>query len=206
MSTIADDQPVRERPRPSLEILEVEPREVAAWLTSSEAVLVDVREPDEHAHERIEGAASMPLSSFNPERLDAVTSRGARIVFHCKGGKRSAEAARLTIAAGSARQVASLKGGIDAWKAAGLPTRRDRRAPALSVMRQVQLTVGLGVLVGSALAWFVDARFIALPAFLGAGLAFAGATGTCALASVLAAMPWNRVPATTPGAACCEPR
>jgi rhodanese-related sulfurtransferase len=206
MPTTAADQPVREQSRQPLGVREVEPREVAAWLASGEAVLVDVRETDEHAREHIEGAMSMPLSSFDPQSLDALSRRGARIVFQCKGGKRSAEATRLTLVAGPSCDAASLKGGLDAWKAAGLPTRRDRRAPALSVMRQVQLTVGLGVLAGSALAWFVDPRFVAVPAFFGAGLAFAGATGTCALASVLAAMPWNRVPAPDRAQTCCQPR
>jgi hypothetical protein len=34
--------------------------------------------------------------------------------------------------------------------------------------------------------------FLIMPAFFGAGLLFAGISGTCGLASVLSAMPWNR--------------
>jgi len=56
----------------------------------------------------------------------------------------------------------------------------------------VQMVIGLSVLAGSALTWFVDPRFIAVPAFFGAGLTFAGASGTCALASLLGMMPWNK--------------
>ena len=44
----------------------------------------------------------------------------------------------------------------------------------------------LGLLVGSA------AGFFALAAFVGAGLTFAGATGFCGMARLLAHMPWNR--------------
>lgn len=68
-------------------------------------------------------------------------------------------------------------------------------------MRQVQLVIGLCVLAGSALAWFVDPRFVAIPAFFGAGLTFAGASGTCALATLIGWMPWNKAPA---GAGSCN--
>jgi hypothetical protein len=59
-------------------------------------------------------------------------------------------------------------------------------------MRQVQMTIGVLALTGSALAWFVHPAFVGIPAFLGAGLIFAGASGTCALATVMSAMPWNK--------------
>jgi CHASE2 domain-containing sensor protein len=67
-------------------------------------------------------------------------------------------------------------------------------------MRQVQLVIGLCVLAGSALAWFVDPRLVAIPAFFGAGLTFAGASGTCALATMIGWMPWNK--AAKSGASC----
>ena len=46
---------------------------------------------------------------------------------------------------------------------------------------------------------------LALAALFGAGLTFAGATGTCGLALVLMRMPWNAAPAPSiegPGAVC----
>jgi CHASE2 domain-containing sensor protein len=83
--------------------------------------------------------------------------------------------------------------------------RLDTRVSGWSVMRQVQLTIGACVLAGSALAWFVDPRFVAVPAFFGAGLCFAGLTGTCGLAAVIGWMPWNRVrdkPGSCAGGSC----
>ena len=35
--------------------------------------------------------------------------------------------------------------------------------------------------------------FLAIPAFIGSGLVFAGASGWCGMAKLLARMPWNRV-------------
>ncbi len=56
---------------------------------------------------------------------------------------------------------------------------RDRRAGGL-------------VLLGAVLALTIHLYFAAIPAFVGAGLVFAGVTDTCGMAAVLAKMPWNR--------------
>lgn len=170
-------------------VAEVSPREAAEWVRSGEAVLIDVREADEHARERIAGSVLRPLSGFDGARA-AAEAGSHRLVLHCKSGRRSAEAARLAAAAGACAY--SLAGGIEAWKREGLPVEVDTRVSRISVMRQVQLVVGTGVLIGSALAWFAHPGFIVIPAFFGAGLLVAGATGTCGLAALLELMPWNR--------------
>lgn len=167
------------------------PRQVHEWLASGEAVLVDVREPDEHARERIEGATLLPLSQFDPHRAATLSKPGQRIVLHCRSGRRSEDAAKLAAGAvGTA--VVSMSGGIEAWKRDGLAVTVDRAVSRVSVMRQVQMVIGAGVLAGSALAWLVHPGFLVIPAFFGAGLVFAGATGTCGLAAVLSVMPWNK--------------
>lgn len=141
------------------------------------ATLVDIREPDEHARERIPGAVNAPLS-----QLRALPQSAGGFVFHCRSGMRTqANAARLTAAAGGA-ECYVFAGGIEAWRGAGLPTATDRPRP-IEVMRQVQLIAGVLVLVGVILG---------LSAFAGAGLTIAGATGWCGLANLLRLMPWNR--------------
>lgn len=172
---------------------EIGPIDVWRGLQTGELVVVDVREPDEHARERIDGAKLLPLSRFDPELAASWVTAGQNLVLHCRGGRRSAEACRL-VPAMSCRgaAVASLAGGIDAWKAAGLPVIINDRVARVSVMRQVQLAVGVSVLAGSVVAWLVHPVGLAVPMFFGAGLIFAGATGTCALAGILARMPWNR--------------
>ncbi|MDX2131281.1 MAG: rhodanese-like domain-containing protein [Planctomycetota bacterium] len=172
---------------------QAEPREVRRWLQSGECVLLDVREADEHARERIAGAKLLPLSKFDPAHAASMVRAGQKLVVHCRSGRRSADACRLAASlAASGVQVVNMTGGIEAWKKDALPVEVDSRVSGISVMRQVQLVIGVGVLGGSALAWFVDPRFVALPAFFGAGLTFAGATGTCALATLIGKMPWNR--------------
>ncbi|MBX3356318.1 MAG: rhodanese family protein [Phycisphaeraceae bacterium] len=181
--------------------MEATPRQVREWLQSGEAILVDVREPDEHARERIAGARLTPLSRFDPGQLAALAAGGQRIVIHCRSGRRSQDACRLAtplIERGAA--IVNMTGGIEAWKKESLPVEGGSGSSMISVMRQVQLVIGVCVLSGSALAWLIDPRFMVIPAFFGAGLIFAGASGTCALATVVGWMPWNRI---TPRPASC---
>lgn len=180
--------------------LEVSPDQVHQWLQAGEAVLVDVREPDEYARERIPGSHHVPLSRFDPAPALGFAKAGQRVVLHCRGGRRSTDACRLA-GAGGAIGFYTMTGGIEAWKAAGLAVITDRTKLRLSTMRQVQLVIGIGVLIGSALTWFVDPGFVVVPAFFGAGLTFAGASGTCALATLIGMLPWN---ASASGSSTCS--
>jgi rhodanese-related sulfurtransferase len=89
-------------------------------LDEESLVLIDVREPHEHAREHIESARLVPLSRFQAEDFGAVHDKVA--VFHCQSGGRTGANARLLMSKGFG-DVYHLKGGITAWKAAGLPTR-----------------------------------------------------------------------------------
>jgi rhodanese-related sulfurtransferase len=157
-------------------------------LDAGDAMLIDIRETDEHAREHILGARLAPLSSIDAHDFDRDHVKAA--VFHCKSGMRTqANAARLL--SRGFREAYFLEGGIEAWKAAGYAVHANAKAP-LEIMRQVQIAAGSLVLIGVALGWFVNPLFLALPAFVGAGLTFAGATGRCGMAMALKAMPWNR--------------
>jgi rhodanese-related sulfurtransferase len=157
-------------------------------LDSGDAVLIDIRESDEHAREHIVGARLAPLSAIDTHDFDRDHSKAA--IFQCKSGMRTQANAAKLLARGF-REAYYLEGGIDAWKQAGLPVHTNRKAP-LEIMRQVQIAAGLLILTGVALGWLVNTAFYALSAFVGAGLTFAGATGWCGMAMLLKTMPWNR--------------
>jgi len=57
----------------------------------------------------------------------------------------------------------------------------------------VRIAAGALVLLGVLLGAFVHAGFLALSAFVGAGLVFAGVTDWCGMGLLLAKMPWNQV-------------
>ena len=170
----------------------VGPTEASEALRSGRARLIDVREVDEHRHERIEGSMLLPMSRWSADEVPRLAQRGtdAIVIVHCRSGKRSASAVRDLLSRGD-DQVFSLAGGIEGWKAAGLSVVRGTSAP-IPVMRQVQVTVGVLLLASVLLTVFVSPWFIAVPAVLGTGLTFAGATGWCGMAMMLGAMPWNR--------------
>lgn len=156
----------------------------ARRLIDAGATLVDIREADEHAREQIPGAINVPMA-----RLCELPA--GPVVFHCKSGMRTAANATALATAANGAPCHIIKGGIDAWRSAGLPTRIDAAQP-LEIMRQVQIAAGGLVLIGVALGLFVAPVFFGVSAFVGAGLMTAGATGWCGMARLLRIMPWNR--------------
>jgi rhodanese-related sulfurtransferase len=104
---------------PSVKNLTVE--DVKAGMDAGRILLVDVREPNELAEERIPGAVEMPLKSFDPSRLP--DPGGKQLVFSCRSGNRSVTASLLAQEAGLPYN-AHMAGGIKAWKEAGFPTKQ----------------------------------------------------------------------------------
>jgi rhodanese-related sulfurtransferase len=159
-------------------------------LLDSGAVLIDIREADEHAREKIPGARHLPLSKL--DEADLAVHQGKPVIFHCKSGARTkANAPRLAGKFGDNCEASIVEGGLDAWRKAGLPVVSDRNQP-LELQRQVQIGAGSLGLVGTLLGLFVSPWFFAVPAFVGAGMIAAGLTGFCGMASILMRAPWNR--------------
>jgi rhodanese-related sulfurtransferase len=168
------------------------------WMANGEAVVVDVREPAEHAAENILGATLLPLGNITQKALPELGSK--KLVIHCRSGKRAASACEKLLTEDPNLEVYNLEGGISAWSAAGYKVESSGKF-FLPLDRQVQLTIGLGVLIGSLLAYFVNPLFFLLTGFFGAGLTFAGLSGFCGLAMVMAKMPWNQIAGS--GTSCC---
>ena len=167
----------------------VTPRDAARMLERGEAIIVDVREPDEHRREHVAGAALHPSSAFTASGFPAARPGSVTLVL-CRSGTRAGKVAGALRAAGRT-DACVIEGGITGWRAAGLPVVTDSKAP-LPVVRQVMITVGILLIAFTALAAAVSPWFLVGTGFMGAGLLFAGATGICAMANVLAKMPWNR--------------
>ncbi|BFM40866.1 rhodanese-like domain-containing protein [Synechocystis sp. LKSZ1] len=152
-------------------------------------VLVDVREPLEYAGERIADAKLMPLSQFRPQELP--WAAGKSLVLYCQSSHRSGQALKQAQNFGE-EGVLHLQGGLTAWKQAGFPTIKRKNAP-ISIMRQVQIIAGTLVLTGTILGALVSPYFLLLSGFVGAGLTFAGLSGTCMMANLLGKLPYNQV-------------
>lgn len=161
---------------------------VRKWLDEQQAVLVDVREPGEHRSCCIVDAHLSPLGSVS---LDGIDVQNKKVVIHCQKGGRGKTACDRLASRHPELELYNLEGGIMAWQAAGLAVKKSE-SKVIPLDRQVQLTIGSGVVAGAILASTVSPDFIWLSGFFGAGLMMAGSIGICPLARVIAKMPWNR--------------
>ena len=98
---------------------EIGARELEQARQRGDMVLVDVREPQEHAIAHIEGARLVPLGTL-PARISELDS-SQPIVLFCHHGIRSRMALDFMRRAGFAK-VRHLRGGIDAWSSDVDPT------------------------------------------------------------------------------------
>ncbi|EPC7253703.1 rhodanese-like domain-containing protein [Cronobacter sakazakii] len=169
----------------------ITPEEVHA-LSGQKIMLIDIRGQDEWRREHLADARTLPLEQIQPGCFDNdALAQTDMVIFHCQSGMRTEKAQQQLIAAAHPANVRIMQGGLNAWKAAGLPVITDRRQP-LPLMRQVQIVAGALALGGTIAGAVVTPAFYIVPGFVGAGLMFAGITGWCGMAKLLAVMPWNQ--------------
>jgi rhodanese-related sulfurtransferase len=180
----------------------ISPRELQSIKAAGQCVdLIDVRTPMEFREVHADCARNVPLDTLDPAQVvqNRGEPNGQPVYMICRSGGRSKQACDRFLTAGFP-EVVSVEGGTLAWIEAGLPVIRG--AKVISLERQVRIAAGLLVLVGTILG-FVHAGFLALSAFVGAGLIYAGLTDRCGMGLLLARMPWNHANRGSPG--CCKP-
>lgn len=150
--------------------------------------VIDVRTATEHAACHVDGAKLYPLQSFKPGEILKAANDRDQIFILCKSGGRAKKAAEK-LAEATDKAVFVIVGGTDACETLDMPIVRGKAT--MSLERQVRIAAGALVVVGVVAAVTVHPGFVALSAFVGAGLVFAGITDTCAMGMVLARMPWN---------------
>ena len=91
-----------------------------AALDAGDAVVVDVRTPDEWASGHVPGALHIPLDDLEGRLSELSAHRGQPVHLICASGGRSSRAAALLARQGFAQPV-NVEGGTRAWVAAGYP-------------------------------------------------------------------------------------
>jgi rhodanese-related sulfurtransferase len=168
----------------------MQPHELVERNERGQLHVIDVRTPAEFHAAHVKFARNVPLNELNPADFAKANSESAApLVFICHSGTRGQKACETLERAGITN-VVNVAGGTQACIDAGLPIVYGKQA--ISLERQVRIAAGSLVLLGLALS-FVHPAFLALSAFVGAGLAFSGLTDTCGMALILAKMPWNRM-------------
>jgi rhodanese-related sulfurtransferase len=152
--------------------------------------VVDVRTPAEFETSHISGAYNVPL-----DVLDEHASEVARlldghqeVVLVCRSGQRSTKAQNLLRNAGLTGGRVLEKGILD-WEGQGFSV--DRGAQRWDLERQVRLIAG-SVVLSSILGSVALPRLKWVAAAIGGGLTFAALTDTCAMATALSKLPYNR--------------
>ncbi|MHB1422485.1 MAG: rhodanese-like domain-containing protein [Gemmataceae bacterium] len=181
-----------------MEVESIRPRDLMALRSSGQIVeLLDVRTPVEFREIHVPFARNVPLSELDAAALarERVGRAAEPLYVICRSGSRGKQACDQLVKAGMVKAI-NVEGGTLAWAECGLPIARGKKA--LSLERQVRLTVGLLVMIASLLTWLVHPYFFVLTMAVGAGLFYSGATDTCAMALLLARLPWNRAVPETP--------
>ncbi len=95
--------------------------ELKELFNKDEILLIDVREPEEHRIEHIDGDHLISLGEISLEKL---SSKSKPIVMYCRSGKRSVYACLKLLEEDQTLNVYSLDGGIIAWRQAGFDSKK----------------------------------------------------------------------------------
>lgn len=161
---------------------------VFAEKNNSSVDFINVCTPAEYKEKHIPGVRSVPLDEI--ERHISELSQKQTIYVHCRSGKRGAQAIEKLRTLGIKADLVNVEGGMIAWEEAGFET--GSHTTRIPIIRQTMIGAGLLILLSVLLSIFYMPAWIYLSAAVGAGLLFAGLTGWCGMAFLLARMPWNK--------------
>lgn len=99
-------------------LIALDARHVAELVRNGRAVLVDIRQPEDFAQQHPKGSVNRPLATLDPGGLNFP---GQEVVFTCGTGLLT-EMSAQRLAGAFRGEAFMLKGGLDAWAAALLPT------------------------------------------------------------------------------------
>ena len=171
---------------------EITVEQLMQWHERGETMeVIDVRTPAEYREIHIPFAKNVPLESFHPDEfVQQRCDSSVPVVIVCRTGRRATRACQQLKSCGLENGYV-LVGGTEAWEAEGYDVIRGKKA--MSLEQQVRIAAGTMVFGGTLLGAFVHPALLVIPAFVGAGLVYAGVTDSCPMAMLIAKMPWNQV-------------
>jgi rhodanese-related sulfurtransferase len=149
--------------------------------------VVDVRTPAEFDTGHVPGSYNVPLDILKARRDDVVAHIHAEVALVCRSGQRAAQAEEV-LRQGGFTDGRVLRGAFLDWERQGFAVDRGRERWDLE--RQVRLVAG-SVVLSSVVGSVVVPKLKWLAAAIGGGLTFAAVSNTCAMANVLARLPYN---------------
>ncbi len=150
--------------------------------------ILDVRTGGEFETVHIPGSYNVPLDTLG-EHVEDLADVEHTVVLVCQSGNR-ASSAHTKLADAGKETLHLLDGGIAAWETAGGQVSRSG-TNRWAMDRQVRLAAGALALAGVALSTVVpQAKWLA--GAVATGLVVSAVTDSCAMAAVLAKLPYNR--------------
>ena len=150
--------------------------------------ILDVRTGGEFENSHIPGSCNVPLDTLG-EHVRDLADVDHPVVLVCQSGGRASQAHEKLTEAGKAT-LHILEGGMTSWQEAGGDVTVGNTT-RFAMDRQVRFVAGIFAIVAVVASIFVPGlEWIA--AGVGAGLAYSAVSNTCAMAAVLAKLPYNR--------------
>lgn len=105
----------------------IDAKTVKEWLIHHEALVVDVRDPEERAVASIPGSIAIPIANLSKRAIQqAIQAESGnlnqKLVMHCQFGKRGGKACEKLLLEDPKLEVYNLEGGISSWMMTGYAT------------------------------------------------------------------------------------
>lgn len=113
--------PMLSRSAAGISVLSV--TEAVMLMSRKSALVLDVREPDEFAQGHLQGARNVPLSQLSARLKELEKFRDKPVLVVCERGRRANAAAKL-LKAQNFTTLNVLKGGMQAWIEAKMPSSK----------------------------------------------------------------------------------
>lgn len=165
------------------------------WLTQHEAILIDVRHPTAHQALHIANTLHVP----DPDQIPQIITENPteRVILLCQNGNHAKQiSAALLLQQNEAMEGVLfyiLDGGMNGWRNANLPVVRDSdSATGLALERQVQITLGVALLVCILFSWMFSGLWLFLVIAIAVGQIYSGLTGWYGFQQLVLMLPWNK--------------
>lgn len=102
------------------------PTQATLLINRENAVVIDVREPDEYVTGHLPESRNIPLARLQERAGELDKLKDSPLLIICLSGARSSQACGQLAKLGFTK-VNNLEGGINAWRTAGLPLKKGSK-------------------------------------------------------------------------------
>lgn len=104
----------------------VSPTQATQLINREDAQIIDVREPDEYVSGHLPESRNIPVSKLEERAGELDKFKDTPLIVVCQTGARSSGASKTLGKLGFAK-VHNLEGGVNAWRAAGMPVKKGAK-------------------------------------------------------------------------------